>query len=231
MKTVTILSLLGFFLGFLGHGAIAQPSRPPQSLTIPSSMPSSAVHVAPNFVGFGIESAFLSNFDNQFSANLVTCLADRLSEPPVIRVGGTSGDTFHFNAIMHEPKTCVSGPCGSSKGQFVVGTSFFDGYRRFPNAIMTIEAPMENPVNKTNTLMYVTNAWEALGNGSRVASIALGNEVELIYRQGPQQYVQAALELQGDIVDALGLKGSDARIFEAGNTATGTVQHNSSYQV
>ena len=37
------------------------------------------------------ETAFLNAYDNDFSHNLINSVADRMSSPPIIRIGGTSG--------------------------------------------------------------------------------------------------------------------------------------------
>ncbi|KAL3961225.1 hypothetical protein ACCO45_002748 [Purpureocillium lilacinum] len=193
--------------------------------------PGDAVVVPKNFVGFGIESAFLNNFDNDFSENLVSALAARMSAPPVMRIGGTSGDYFLFDAHQKEDKVCFKGKCDSHDASYLLGPSFFDGYKRFKDAKFIVQAPLGNPINVTNTLAFVTRAWENLDAGKRVQAIALGNEVEFIYKAGAKAYVDAALSLQESIVKKLGLQGDAAKIFEAGNTASGTVTGNKLYQV
>lgn len=62
-----------------------------QSISAPTSRPSGAFTVPPDFIGVGFESAFLPSYNNDFSENLVDSLASRLAAPPKIRVGGTSG--------------------------------------------------------------------------------------------------------------------------------------------
>lgn len=37
------------------------------------------------------DAAFLNSYDNEFSQNLLSSVADRMSAPPTFRVGGTSG--------------------------------------------------------------------------------------------------------------------------------------------
>ena len=205
--------------------ADSQPVKPP-------STPGSAPVVPQDFVGFGIESAFLPNYDNDFSGNLVSSLAGRMGKPPVMRVGGTSGDYFMYDPQQKEARTCRQGPCDSSTGKFTVGPSFFKSYERFTTAKTTIQAPLENPVNISNTLDFVASAWRHLDNGKRVAAIALGNEVEYIYKgnnAGP--YVTAALKLEDAIVKNLSLSGDAAKIFEAGNIASGSIVQNTAYHV
>ena len=62
-----------------------------RTISFPASRPSGAVTVPADFVGFGFESAFLNDYDNDFSRNLVDSVASRMSAPPIIRIGGTSG--------------------------------------------------------------------------------------------------------------------------------------------
>ncbi|KAK5991718.1 Beta-glucuronidase-like protein [Cladobotryum mycophilum] len=209
---------------------LAQALAAPLPLSIPTTKPKNAFLVPPDFVGFGIESAFLNDFANTFSENLVSSLAARLSKPPILRIGGTGGDHLLFDPHQKEDKVCVKGPCGDPAATYLLGPSFFDGYKRFGDARMTIQAPLDKPLNVTNTLAYVWRAWNSLGR-ERVAVIALGNEVEYIYQSGVKSYVDAALSLQEAVVKNLSLSGAEARIFEAGNTASGTVVNRDSYKV
>ncbi|KAH8886548.1 hypothetical protein GQ53DRAFT_827864 [Thozetella sp. PMI_491] len=201
------------------------------SVVVPTAKPTDAFVVPKDFVGFGIESAFLNNFANDFSENLVSALAGRMTLPPFLRVGGTGGDYFQFDPNLAAEKACVSGSCGSSTATYLLGPSFFNGYKRFKDAMMIIQAPLNNPINTTNTVDFVYQAWKALDNGARVASIALGNEVEFIYPGGAARYTSAALSLQSAIVANLSLSGTAARIFQAGNTASGTVKNGAYYSV
>jgi hypothetical protein len=201
-----------------------------RDVQIPVTKPDDAVAVPPDFFGFGIESAFINNFDNDFSENLVDSLAARMSKPPIIRVGGTGGDRVRLNPGQGQDKVCVEEPCNSSETNYTLGPSFFHGYRRFKSAEVTIQAPINNPINITNTVSFVWQAWNNLNQGKRVAAIALGNEVEFIY-DTVGSYTKAALELQASIVKNLSLSGDAAKIFEAGNTASGSVRNNNYYHV
>ncbi|KAJ6445279.1 hypothetical protein O9K51_00038 [Purpureocillium lavendulum] len=212
------------------HASVIAP-QDAHPVPVPPSKPGDAFVVPKDFVGFGIESAFLNNFDNDFSDNLVSALAARMSEPPVMRIGGTSGDYFLIDPSQKQDKKCVKGKCDSHAATYMLGPSFFDGYKRFKDAKFILQAPLCNPINITNTLDFVTRAWKNLDNGKRVKAIALGNEVEFIYKSGPKAYVDAALKLQDAIVKKLGLSGDAANIFEAGNTASGTITGNKLYKV
>lgn len=215
MRTFTLLSSLSTVTALQ---IPVQRTRPDDAFVVPK-----------DFVGFGIESAFLNNFANEFSENLVSSLASRMSLPPILRIGGTSGDYFLFNPDQEADKVCLTEFGGCPNGHdatYVLGPSYFDGYTRFKDANMIIQAPLGNPVNTSNTLAYVWQAWENLGHGDRVAAIALGNEVEFIYNTTADDYVDAALEIQESILANLSLSGDASRIFEAGNTASGTITGN-----
>jgi hypothetical protein len=217
---------LSVYLACLGAAAHAQCTATETSkatIFVPSSQPDNALVVPQDFVGFGIEAAFLNNYANNFSEHLVSSLAARMSKPPILRIGGTSGDYFTFNPEQEVDKVCVSKGCNGHKAHYILGSTFFDGFSGFKDANMIIQAPLQNPVNMSNTLSYLWQAWNSLGNGSRVEAIALGNEVEFIYQSGVDDYVEAALTIQEGIIKNLSLSGGEARIFEAGNTASGTV--------
>lgn len=215
---------------------LASLSAAAQAATVPISAPATKPDGAPvvpkNFVGFGIESAFFTNFNNTFSENLVSALAARMGEPPVLRVGGTGGDKFRYEPHLDKPQVCREGDCSTHLGSFLLGPKYFETFeKRFHDAKFIVQAPLDNPVNKTNSLAYISEAWKSLGDGKRVEAIALGNEVEYIYEGGADEYVKAALDIEESIREKLSLSGDAAKIFEAGNTASGSVGNKDSYQV
>lgn len=230
MKAPSTLACAAAAAAGLAHATALSP-RATQSVSPPSTKPDGAPVVPKNFVGFGMESAFFPHFNNEFSSNLVSSVASRMGEPPVVRVGGTSGDYFKFDASQDNATDCYDGECGSHLGRYTLGPSYFDAFRDgFKDAKFIVQAPI-GPVDESERLAYVWNAWEALDSGDRVEAIALGNEVEFIYKDGPEAYVEEALELQEAIVANLSLSGDDAVIFEAGNTASGTVKDKDLYRV
>lgn len=213
----------------LAHATSLSP-RAEREISVPSTKPDGAFVVPKNFVGFGIESAFFPHFNNDFSSNLVSSVAARMSEPPVMRVGGTSGDYFKFNATQEAATVCYDGKCGSHLGRYILGPSYFDAFReQFGDAEFIVQAPI-GPVDEEDRLAYVKNAWDALGDGDRVDTIALGNEVEFIYKKGAEEYVDEALKLQEALIEELGLEDDDARVFESGNTASGTITEDKLYR-
>ncbi|KAK8090139.1 hypothetical protein PG997_005100 [Apiospora hydei] len=197
--------------------------RATQTLKIDTTKPTDTFTVPADFVGFGIESAFLNNFHNDFSANLVSSLRQRMSQPPVIRVGGTSGDKFIFDPDQKEVKKCVAGDCPQgSDATYRLGPSFCEGYKAFPNARISIQAPMqESPTPMNNTLAFVRCAWDARGgDASKVAAIALGNEPNFYKDTTAADYAKEALRVQKAVIDELGLKGDGRKFFEVANTAS-----------
>jgi hypothetical protein len=191
------------------------------SVSPPSTKPSGAYVVPKDFVGFGIEAAFMNNYTGQFSQNLISSVASRMSEKPVMRIGGTSGDKFQFDPNLSAVKFCYEGanqcPNGSNAG-YRLGPSYFDGFKSFTSAKINIQAPLGGTVNLTNSKAYVTRAYNNVG-ADRVDAIALGNEPEW-YDDTAIKYVTDALKLQSALIDALGLQGDARKIFEAGNTAS-----------
>lgn len=184
------------------------------AVSLSPSAPSNAPIPPADFIGFGFETAFINDYANTFSENLINNIANRAGAPLIIRVGGTSGDRVQFDPNQSADKLCISGDCPIGSGAtYVLGPSYFNGFKSFQNQHFSFQAPMGRTVNTTGSLDYVTRAWDATG-ASRVAAIALGNEVD-IYGSGytVQQYVTAALALEGKITDALGIS-SNERIFE-----------------
>ncbi|ETS78543.1 hypothetical protein PFICI_10605 [Pestalotiopsis fici W106-1] len=188
----------------------------------PATKDDDAPIVPKDFVGFGIENAFLNNYANDFSNNLIASIADRMGAPPVLRVGGTSGDKFSYDPSQTENRICLErngSDCpNGSDAYYSLGPSFFEGFQSFQSAKINIQAPLNSTVNLTMTLAYVTQAWENVG-AERVDAIALGNEPEW-YDATAEKYVDDALQIQAAIIDALNLTGDARKIFEASNTAS-----------
>lgn len=208
---VWILNLLALS-GSLIVRANAQSTT---SVSVSPSRPTDAVVVPPDFVGFGFETGFLNSYDNEFSNNLVNSIADRMSVPPIIRVGGTSGDLVKFDAQQKENTTCTGDGCENSSGtSFTLGPSYFEGFKSFPRAHMSFQAPL-GATSTNDSLIYVERAYKALGAG-RTAAIAIGNEPAFDVTTKAQVYVNDAKSLESKIIDALGLTGAAKRIFEVG---------------
>ncbi|KAJ5999615.1 hypothetical protein N7481_000024 [Penicillium waksmanii] len=149
-----------------------------------------------------------------------------MSKPLVIRVGGTSGDHVFFNRNQDNGTYSKSGPESkkNSKDTFYIGPSYFDTFKRFQKASMSIKAPMGAEVDMENTVAYIQQAWKALGK-SRLAAIALGNEPNS-YRKSEETltlYVIDALDVESQIIKNLSLIGDDSHIFQVGEIASRSV--------
>ncbi|XXH04066.1 hypothetical protein Hte_010477 [Hypoxylon texense] len=197
-----------------------------KTLSFPNSQPTNAVPAPPDFVSVGFETAFLDNYANAFAANLIASLAARASAPPVLRVGGTSGDRVQFDpALRGANKTCAKGRCpDGSDASFVLGPGYFDAFRSFPGARWTFQAPLgDGAFNETQLVAYVRRAWEAAGKEERVDAIALGNEPS-VYWKTAREYYDGATKAQAAVVKALGL--GDGKIFQIAETLnTAAVPH------
>ena len=205
----------------------ACPSLPSSAikLSTPSSAPPDAVQVPADFVGFGFETAFLSNYAvGTFSENLINSVAKRLSVSITIRIGGTTGDRIRRLAPnQQEDKICVEGDCPvGSDATYTLGPSHFEAFKRFQNQRMTFQVPMGPDVNINQSVEYAKRAYNALG-ADRVAGIALGNEVDIYNSQHDDpytisDYTRDATALQTALTSALHLPPS--RIFEVLNLAS-----------
>lgn len=93
---------------------------------------------------------------------------------------------------------------------------------------MTFQAPLNTPLNMSNTLDYVTRAYAALG-ADRVNAIALGNEVQKYFRDSADDYVKAAKKMMANITEALNLSGDSQKIFEVVDSFSNAVETHKSW--
>ncbi|KXX78631.1 Beta-glucuronidase [Madurella mycetomatis] len=214
-KTQVSVFLATFILA--AHEVTAQATvTSTRTIALPTARPSNAFNVPADFPSVGFETAFLSGYNNEFSNNLVMSLASRMAAPPVIRIGGTSGDIITFNPDQEEAAHCVAEPCNSA-ATFILGTSYFDALSRFNSAHFSIQAPLtESNPNRTNIIAYIQRAYNALG-ASRVNAIALGNEVNW-YEDNAAQYVADAQAAKNAISSVLDIDGD--LIWEVLDTAS-----------
>lgn len=195
------------------------------SIVIPKSTPSNAVPIPADFFGFGFESGFLPHYNNDFSHNVVGSIQARMSEPLVIRVGGTSGDNITVHQDQKAASRCTSDRCSSLR-HFDVGPTYFDTFAQFPNVSWTVQAPMGLHLNITNTMTYLRHAWKAIGK-DRVSAIALGNEPNWYPMQDKNYdystYTKDAIEIEDRVIKEFELEGNDRRIFQVGEIASEAV--------
>lgn len=87
-RSTTILPLL-FYAAKLITAQASVTST--QAITLPTARPQNAYEVPGNFPSVGFEHGFVPGFNDDFSSNLIDDLSQRMSEKPIVRVGGTSG--------------------------------------------------------------------------------------------------------------------------------------------
>lgn len=151
---------------------------------------------------------------------MVNSVAKRLGSTLIIRIGGSTGDRLLFDPSQAAAAVCASGDCPVGSGAtFILGPSYFQGFKSFPNQHFSFQAPLGPTLNLTGSLDYVTRAYQALG-ADRVDAIALGNEPD-DYRNGytAQDYTTNALKLERGINSALKLPSE--RIFEVVDLSAG----------
>lgn len=205
-------------------GSCVAASGSATSLSIPSSAPSNAVLVPASFIGFGFETAHLNNYCNTFSMNLVNWIQQRVSPPLIIRIGGTTGDRVLFDAGLDVIGICVAGDCpAGSSATWILGPSYFDGFKCFPDQYFSFQVPLGPVLNTTNYLDFVEHAYAATG-ADRTAAIAIGNEPDLYAGQynvtyTVQDYVTDALKVESHITSALNL--TNPQIFEVLDLSSG----------
>ncbi|KAF7192181.1 Beta-glucuronidase [Pseudocercospora fuligena] len=112
---------------------------------------------------------------NEFSKNLINAIFSRTGGPPILRVGGTSGDHGRYNASL---KTAVSHPATEGGPRFKkpylqVGPSYFKAYDSFPNAKFVFMVPLEHS-NIENSLAWAEKGLAVIG--SRLDALESGNE-------------------------------------------------------
>lgn len=188
-----------------------------RTLTVPTTAPTTAVQVPLDFVGFGFGQAWLPNYANSFSEALVASVGKRMSERPIIRLGGTVGDKFLWDPNQEEAVVPVNGsnPTASST-TFILGPKYFDSLKFFPDARMTFQATVGGKLNLSSTVPIMKRAYQAIG-ADRLVAIAIGNEVSVEYKTA-ESYTKAALEIEDAVIKALSLDGASRNIFEVVDT-------------
>ncbi|KAK3299642.1 uncharacterized protein B0H64DRAFT_317221 [Chaetomium fimeti] len=195
-----------------------------RAIPLPTARLPDAFEVPADFPSVGFETAFLPGYNNTFSDKLVASLASRMAAPPVIRIGGTSGDKINFNPGQAEPAHCIETdkPCNSA-ARFILGPTYFDAFKYFfKSAHFSIQAPLgDGEPNGTNIIAYVKGAYDALGDAARINAVAIGNEVNWYHEKqyDAAEYVADAQVAKDAITSAVEL-GSDP-IWEILDTASG----------
>ncbi|KAJ5259231.1 hypothetical protein N7478_012212 [Penicillium angulare] len=181
-----------------------------------TTAPSDAIQAPDNYVGFGFETAFINDYANTFTLNLLNSVGKRLGTVPTIRIGGTSGDRVTFDESQEEIKVCIEGDCPiGSAASYILGPSYFDGFKYFEDFGITFQAPLGADLNVSNAEIYVSRAYEQVKD---LVAIAIGNEPDLYstqygvdYKLG--QYVNDSQTIITHVSETLGFDEGD-RVFE-----------------
>ncbi|CAK7205083.1 hypothetical protein SEUCBS139899_007848 [Sporothrix eucalyptigena] len=211
MKTTLLFHKLA--LVFAAQHAAAAAS----TVTVPAAKtkPTNAVAAPGDFVGFGFEMAFLNDYANDFSVNLMNAVGGRVSERLTVRLGGTSNDLLTYDPAQTAVKVCVSGDCPiGSAASYILGPSFFDGFDVFANFSFSVQAPLSPTLNVSNAVTYVGLCLDHVAD--RLTAVAIGNEPDLYAGQfkvtyNVSDYVAGVTSLRSSLVEQLGLSG---QIFE-----------------
>ncbi|KAH8799678.1 hypothetical protein F5884DRAFT_863286 [Xylogone sp. PMI_703] len=188
---------------------IIQPSaRAPQgtSQVVDPSFPSFGIQVSslPDYTGNAI-------YPNIFSRNLVLSIKERVRAPLVIRVGGTNGAEITPNFNPNQATAVEPPQQGAGIGQkFVLGPSFYEGFRNFPNTKWVYCVPFANE-NRTDSFGEASHAVANIGL-DKLSGIEIGNEPNLYVKQGvrpagwdPLNYTAEFLQYSRYLIDALRL--------------------------
>lgn len=190
------------------------------AVNVPLSLeaPKNAVQAPGNFVGFGFETAFINDYANTFTVNLLKSVSKRLDTAPIIRIGGTSGDRVTFDENQQQVKVCIEGDCPiGSSASYILGPSYFDGFKYFNDFGLTFQAPLGPVLNISNTAIYVSRAYEQVNKDNLVA-VAIGNEPNLYPGQYNikytlDQYVNGSKTIMDHVSKTLDFDDG-ARMFE-----------------
>ncbi|CAK7218962.1 hypothetical protein SCUCBS95973_003660 [Sporothrix curviconia] len=208
------------------------------SVNVPAATtkPANAVAAPGDFVGFGFEMAFLNDYANDFSVNLMNAVGSRVSLPLTVRLGGTSNDLLTYDASQTAVKVCVSGDCPiGSAASYILGPSFFDGFDIFTNFSFSVQAPLSPTLNISNAVNYVRLCLDHVPT-DRLTAIAIGNEPDLYAGQfkvtyNVSDYVAGVTTMRSSLTEELGLTGQIfelmdiAYLADSTNTAKITIQN------
>ncbi|ERS95597.1 uncharacterized protein SPSK_02396 [Sporothrix schenckii 1099-18] len=102
------------------------------TVSVPASAPASAVLISPSFPGVSFELSTFSLYcqksptdssANQYSINLIEEIYKRTGGRPLLRVGGTTGDTVTWNSALTQPISPAPGT--SQTGSLTIGPNFW----------------------------------------------------------------------------------------------------------
>jgi hypothetical protein len=186
----TISRLVGIAILLIG-AAVAD-----RSVTIPTTVPANAGKVVDrSFMGYSFEVASFYNNSfnaegkqNQFVAKLIDGILNRTGGTPHIRVGGASGDLGSYAANQKLPvnRPATEGGPALDKPYLVVGPSYFDAFKNFPNAKFVLQLPSYHD-KLSNSIEWARKALPIIGD--RLDAVQIGNEADLWKGFSVKKYV------------------------------------------
>ncbi|KAI6081206.1 hypothetical protein F4821DRAFT_249878 [Hypoxylon rubiginosum] len=187
--------------------------------------------VDPSFPGFAFEQASFYNYSfdaqgnpNVFSQNLVNAVLNRTGGTPLLRVGGTSGDSGNFSSSQQTPTNFPADQFGPQfKGGVTLGPSYFDAFKNWPGAKFEFMVPFKN-TSHSHTLKWAATGVDAIGIDN-LYTLEIGNEPTFYpwfsktnNTAGIETYAKRYLSLQDQLKQQIPAL-DDKRIFQALDTA------------
>ncbi|KAI1328710.1 hypothetical protein F5Y16DRAFT_409628 [Xylariaceae sp. FL0255] len=199
------------------------------TVKIQATVPSDASNaVDRSFTGFAFEQSSFYNYSfdeqgnpNEFSQNLVDAVLSRTGGAPLLRVGGTSGDHGRYDASQENatnypateygPQTKISG------NRLVIGPSYFEAFKNWPNARFELMIPFYN-TTFSHSIEWAKAGINHIGIDNLYA-VELGNEPTFYPWFSVKEYVKRFKNLEARLIAAIpSLAGK--RIFQAFDTAS-----------
>ena len=167
------LLLLSLTLALAQNIEIGAPSQPPTSASNP---------VDRQFLGVMVESTSWPDYADQISQDLIQNIVAKTGTPVIIRVGGTSGDQFVYDADQTQTFLRDNPSDHTLTANITVGPTWMEGFRHIKNVSYVLEVPLaRNQLNKT--IAFTKAAVQAIGKNN-LEAVEIGNEPDLYVGQG-----------------------------------------------
>ena len=168
------LLFLSLALALAQNIEIGAPSQPPSSASNP---------VDRQFLGIMVESTSWPDYaDQTLSQDLIQNIVVKTGTPVIIRVGGTSGDQFVYNASQTQTFLRDDPNDHSLLANITVGPTWMEGFTHIKNVSYVLEVPLaRNQLNKT--IAFTKAAVQSIGKNN-LEAVEIGNEPDLYVGQG-----------------------------------------------
>lgn len=148
---------------------INAPSQPPASASNP---------VDRQFLGLMVESTSWPDYgDQELSRDLIQNIVTKTGKSVIMRVGGTSGDSFIYNAGQTQAIVNADPNNHNLTANRSVGPAWLEGFTRTTNVSYVLQVPLARK-NLSNTIAFTKAAVQAIGK-SNLEAIEIGNEPDL----------------------------------------------------